>query len=64
MKNRIAAFLPAAWRPREGREESFHVPDAKELVESAEYFVARHPGVCLAAAFAMGVLTAWWIKRK
>jgi hypothetical protein len=62
IQNRIAEFLPAAWRPR--RELGLGRPSKESLAQSVERFVGENPGASLAAAFALGVMVAWWIKRK
>jgi hypothetical protein len=36
----------------------------RQYLDQFEHFVAEHPGVCLASAFAMGVALAWLIKRR
>lgn len=67
MKNRIADFLPAAWRPRgssRSPEENLGVKDVAQLLEPVENLVARYPAAALATAFIAGVALAWWIKRK
>jgi hypothetical protein len=38
--------------------------DVKEWVKPAEQFISKNPGASLAAAFAIGVAVAWWIKRR
>lgn len=37
---------------------------AREAVSAAERFIVKYPGASLTAAFAAGVVVAWWIKRK
>jgi hypothetical protein len=65
MKNRIAAYLPAPLRSqRASRGRDPQLPDAEELAQRAEAWVQEHPGAALAAAFAAGVVIAWWIKRR
>jgi hypothetical protein len=67
MKNRIADFLPAAWRPRPGGQspgEQLGGKDLIRLLEPVEKLVADYPAAALAAAFVAGVTLAWWIKRK
>ena len=36
----------------------------KKYMSSLEALVLRNPGPALASAFIVGVLVAWWIKRK
>jgi hypothetical protein len=62
LQNRIAEFLPAAWRPR--RQPMLGRPAKESVAESVERFIGENPGASLAAAFALGVMVAWWIKRK
>jgi hypothetical protein len=38
--------------------------DVKKYMSSAEELVLKYPGPALASAFMVGVLVAWWIKRK
>ena len=65
MQNRIADYLPRAWQPKHGKPgATLQVSEVNSLVKPANEFIARHPGACLAAAFAVGVTLAWWIKRK
>ena len=66
MKNRIADYLPAAWRPKakERLPEDAAGMDVSRLLEPVEKLVAENPVAALAAAFAAGVALAWWIKRK
>ena len=65
MKNRIAAYLPPPLRSqRVARGREPQLPDAEELVQRAEAWIKEHPGAALAAAFAAGVVMAWWVKRK
>ena len=64
MQNRIVEYLPRAWRPKPGESGIPSMPDMASLVKPANEFIAKHPGACLAVAFAVGVTLAWWIKRK
>jgi hypothetical protein len=64
MRNRILEFLPREWRPDRLRERAESLPDMRHWVDEAEKLVAKHPGPCLATAFALGVAVAWWIKRR
>jgi hypothetical protein len=38
--------------------------DVRELVEPVEQLILKYPAVALASAFMVGVVVAWWIKRK
>jgi hypothetical protein len=66
MKNRIADYLPAAWRPKTGqsKEAGFSSQDLQAALEPVEQVVTKYPAAALAVAFAAGVALAWWIKRK
>jgi hypothetical protein len=46
------------------RPASFGIDDVKSYLEPVEEFVLKYPGAALASAFFVGVLVAWWIKRK
>jgi hypothetical protein len=63
MRNRILEYLPRQWRPDRLRERAESLPDWRHWTKKAEDLVAKHPGPCLATAFALGVAVAWWIKR-
>jgi hypothetical protein len=36
----------------------------REAASAVERFIVQYPGATLTAAFAAGVVVAWWIKRK
>jgi hypothetical protein len=38
--------------------------EVRELVEPVENLILKYPAVALASAFMVGVVVAWWIKRK
>jgi hypothetical protein len=38
--------------------------DVRELVEPVEQLILKFPAAALASAFMVGVVVAWWIKRK
>lgn len=38
--------------------------DIREFVEPVENLILKYPAAALASAFAIGVVLAWWIKRK
>lgn len=38
--------------------------DVRELVEPVEQLILKYPAAALASAFLVGVVVAWWIKRK
>lgn len=62
IQNRIASYLPEALRPEAGPDGT-ELPDVKELIGKAERLIREHPGPALGAAFVLGVVIAWWIKR-
>jgi hypothetical protein len=62
LQNRIAEYLPEALRPDQFGGGA-DLPDVQEWIKKAEQVVKEHPGPSLAAAFALGVVLAWWIKR-
>jgi hypothetical protein len=67
MKNRIADLLPTAWRQRTEPGQSRQgpaLPQWRQVVEPVENVVTKYPAAALAAAFAAGVMLAWWIKRR
>ena len=67
MANRIAPLSrPSDVRPRSSQVPSrkLALPDWKNLLSSAESFIAKNPGATLASAFVVGAAIAWWIKRK
>lgn len=64
MKNRIADYMPEALRSPKGKAAGLQMPDVASFIKPANEFVTRHPGPCLAAAFTVGVIVAWWIKRR
>jgi len=39
-------------------------PDIHEMTKPTEDVVRRYPAAALATAFLVGVVIAWWIKRK
>jgi hypothetical protein len=38
--------------------------DVRELVEPAKNLIIKYPSAALASAFLVGVVVAWWIKRR
>ena len=64
LQNRIADYLPPALRPQAGGSSGQGaLPDVRELAQRAEQIVKEHPGPALGAAFVLGVVVAWFIKR-
>lgn len=66
MINRVADYPRTESEPRLVPKGSAapQLPTLPQWVEPLEDFIKQHPGVCLASAFAVGVVVAWWIKRK
>jgi ElaB/YqjD/DUF883 family membrane-anchored ribosome-binding protein len=63
--NRIASYLPRGLQSDRATNRSEPaLPEAGELMEKAETWVKQNPAAALGAAFATGVVIAWWIKRK
>lgn len=64
MKNRLPDEASAGGVPSEYRSSPGGIPgEALKYLGTIEDYVVEHPGPCLAAAFAVGVVVAWWIKR-
>lgn len=68
MVNRIAEYLKPKQRAKKADGGPAATADARRKVEmlweSLERSVTNHPGEWLAAAFALGVTAAWWMKRR
>jgi hypothetical protein len=43
---------------------SFSFEDVKSYIQPVEELILKYPGAALASAFLVGVVVAWWIKRK
>jgi hypothetical protein len=65
MKNRLSedAFGRKAQRSRPSERGGVLGP-ATPYFNSFEETIAEHPGLSLTAAVLVGVLLAWWIKRR
>jgi hypothetical protein len=63
MKNRIAEYSTEDQRSTPPSAAPPAV-DWRQWVASAEEFIAKHPGACLASALVAGAVVAWWIKRR
>jgi hypothetical protein len=66
MINRIAGYTTAEHDPRlAGKDQKVSPPQSlRDWVDPVEEVIIKHPGACLASAFIVGVVFAWWIKRK
>jgi len=69
MANRVVDYQATSARkstsPLEGFDfSSWKSADIKKYLGSLEELVLKYPGPALASAFMVGVLVAWWIKRK
>jgi hypothetical protein len=47
-----------------GDPSAFGRADFQSYIAPVEDVILKYPGPALAAAFFVGVLVAWWIKRK
>lgn len=66
MINRIAG-ISLKRHPHAGDEpgkSAFIIQDIKQYIEPVEELITKNPAAALAAAFALGVAFAWWIKRS
>ena len=61
MKNRLPDELPASGPEAAGQRPA---GEALKYASAIEDYLVEHPASSLAAAFAVGVLVAWWIKRR
>ena len=64
MKNRLTDDVPTG-----GKESSSHraegiSDEALKYAATVEKYIVDHPAPSLAAAFLVGVMVAWWIKRR
>jgi hypothetical protein len=66
MINRIAGYTAAGNDLRSaGKRQEPPLPQTlRRWVDPVEEVITKHPGACLASAFMVGVVVAWWIKRK
>lgn len=76
MLNRLADYEPSLRSPdsKSGEPTStaalgasrpfLCASDVQGIVQPVEDLILRYPGAALASAFFVGVLVAWWIKRK
>lgn len=66
MINRVVPSLAesAAGRGPDEQRQPANWRDNVPWLETIETFIAEHPGACLASAFVVGAVVAWWIKRR
>jgi len=66
MSNPVADFraTSAAVPKPASRRPLIKSEDVGELVEPLKSLIVRYPGAALASAFLVGVVIAWWIKRR
>jgi hypothetical protein len=66
MINRIAGYPTADYDLcLAGKDSKVPLPQSlRHWVDPVQEVITKHPGVCLASAFMVGVVFAWWIKRK
>jgi hypothetical protein len=74
MKNRTIDYLPEHASPSSSASTEgngwldgklpFGKADVQQWVAPVEKLVRDYPGAALAAAFAIGVTIAWFVKRK
>jgi hypothetical protein len=65
MKNRLADELSVSGKEFGPRRPLGGIPgEALKYAAAVEDYIIEHPAPSLAAAFAAGVMVAWWIKRK
>jgi hypothetical protein len=64
MKNRLADDVPVGGKGFGSRGEEGITDEALKYAAAVEKYIVDHPVPSLAAAFAAGVMIAWWIKRR
>jgi hypothetical protein len=64
MKNRAASFWPSARAPGGRPSDGSAGFDVQQWLAPVEKLVRERPAISLAAAFAIGVTIAWFVKRK
>jgi hypothetical protein len=56
-ETRAASKLPPG-------EQSLSAQRALEYIEPLKELIIKYPSAALASAFVVGVVVAWWIKRR
>ena len=66
MANRVVDYERSQSDPSRSvsAKSSFTSADLKKYMGSVEELILKYPGPALASAFMVGVLVAWWIKRR
>ncbi len=64
MKNRLADDVPLGGKESGSRRAEGISDEALKYAAAAEKYIIDHPAPSLAAAFIVGVMVAWWIKRR
>jgi len=66
MINRVAdrPLPPASSSPHAPSRPLIRATDVSDLAKPLEKLIVKYPGAALASAFLIGVVVAWWIKRK
>jgi hypothetical protein len=65
MTNRFADDIPASTKQAGQRRPAVRIPgEAYKYAAAIEDYIVEHPAPALAAAFVVGVVVAWWIKRR
>jgi hypothetical protein len=66
MINRVADHPPSQTTPTSKApvRPLIRSSDISELAQPLEKLIVKYPGAALASAFLIGVVVAWWIKRK
>jgi hypothetical protein len=69
MLNRVAEYesTTAAEATRDSagaKRPLIRASDVTGFIQPVEKLILQYPGAALASAFLVGVLVAWWIKRK
>jgi len=64
MKNRLADDVPLGGKESGSRRGEGISDEALKYAATVEQYIVNHPAPSLAAAFLVGVMVAWWIKRR
>lgn len=67
MLNRTLEYDLPRSKPKQreaGDPSAFERADFQSYIAPVEDVILKYPGPALAAAFFVGVLVAWWIKRR